>query len=184
MSNEFPKTVIIGLSRAGDELEQRIPHNTCAEARDWSFVQTAYYLYENGSRGDIDQWAIDSFNDEIKLDIEKGKQETSETEYSIAAMNQRYEDWFERLCSQHGIPTTRDAKAPREARPETQNARFDRLKAEAHERRAAENHSDLESRTAQDARAWWNGHHLAAAFDLDLPLDIPLHAGPRHGLNN
>lgn len=63
--SEWPKTVVIGLSRAGDEFEERIPLGRFIDDSAWSFVRTAYVLHEDGKREMLSQTSINECNERL-----------------------------------------------------------------------------------------------------------------------
>lgn len=137
--SEWPKTVVIGLSRVEDEQELRYPWGQIIDVADWSFVRTAYRLGPDGSREEVAQFIIDSFNRDLRADMAQ--------------------------------------KPP----AETQNAMFDRVKREAHERRALENEPSPLPQCFRDAVSS-TSVALERAMNVPAPHEVPLLAGPRLGM--
>lgn len=140
--SEWPKTVIVGLSRAGDEYEERLRPFSFMDDANWSFVRTAYRLYEDGRREDCYGEAL------------------------ITDVNNRLKEAMSKAASA----------------AETQNAMFDRIKREAHERRERENDMRIKVATPAEVARFHAEHALVDAMSAPAPHEVPLLAGPRPGM--
>lgn len=161
----WPKTVIIGTMLNGVDMEERIPGDGLWVDDGWAFVRTAYKLYEDGRREGIGPITIDDANKRLAQ-----RRKSDPVREFFAGISLNY-DGTVRVY-------------------ESDNERFDRIKLEAHERRALDNvlvdaeiaWKDFLGACAETDAAEAKSSALASAFARSAPLDSPRLGGKRAGL--